>query len=318
MASALKKLGFSVTLRTNADQESMEESIRIFGKQLRLGGVGLFYYAGHGLQIKGHNYLIPIGANIETESEVKYEAVDAGRVLGQMEDAGNGLNIIILDACRDNPYARSFRSTEKGLAKMEAPTGSFLAYATAPGSVAADGTSKNGLYTSRLLKHMMVPGNTIEKVFKNVRIDVVKVSMKRQIPWESSSLMGDFFFIPKRGISVEERTHYYSSNKYQNTKNVKQETTRPPKQHNYLATIPNSTRPQRRAVGKIKSIDNNWGFVIINLESVSTVKVGEKVVVKKHNKKYYLKIKRISGKLASAISNTNYNNFLPGMKVYKY
>jgi len=132
MATALKKLGFSVRLKINANQRSMENSIRAFGKELRSGGVGLFYYAGHGIQVHGRNYLIPIVADIESEADVKYESVDAGRVLSQMNEAENGLNIIILDACRDNPYARSFRSSEKGLAKMDAPTGSILAYATAP------------------------------------------------------------------------------------------------------------------------------------------------------------------------------------------
>jgi len=122
MASALKKLGFKVLFKTNANQRTMKKSIRTFGKELRNGGVGLFYYAGHAMQVHGTNYLIPIGAKIESESDVEYEAIDAGRVLGKMEDAGNGLNIIILDACRDNPFARSFRTSEKGLARMDAPT----------------------------------------------------------------------------------------------------------------------------------------------------------------------------------------------------
>ncbi len=205
IADALEKLGFSVIQRINADQRTMEESIRDFGKKLRLGGTGLFYFAGHGIQIKGRNYLIPIGAAIESEADVKYESVDAGRVLAQMEEAENSLNIIIFDACRDNPFARSFRSSERGLAKMDAPTGTILAYATAPGSVASDGPGRNGLYTSSLLKHMMTPGVEIEKVFKKVRIDVVSRSGKNQVPWESSSLIGDFYFVSKRGIVVTKR-----------------------------------------------------------------------------------------------------------------
>jgi len=202
IADVLEKLGFSVALKTDADQRSMERAIRDFGKKLRTGGVGLFYYAGHGIQVKGRNYLIPIGAAIESESDVKYESVDAGRVLGKMEDAGNSLNVIILDACRNNPFGRSFRSSDKGLAKMDAPTGSILAYATAPGSVASDGPGRNGLYTSALLKHMMTAGLTIEKMFKQVRIDVVGDSGKKQVPWESSSLTGDFYFNADRAISV--------------------------------------------------------------------------------------------------------------------
>lgn len=205
MANALKKLGFTVTLKPNANQRTMERAIRDFGKKLKSGGVGLFYYAGHGLQVYGHNYLIPIDAEIESEGDVKYESVDAGLVLAKMEDAENNLNIIILDACRDNPFARSFRSSEKGLAKMDAPTGSFLAYATAPGSVAKDGVDRNGLYTSKLLEHMMTPGLTIERIFKSVRIAVMQESEDRQVPWESSSLTGDFYFNPKGGIAVADR-----------------------------------------------------------------------------------------------------------------
>ena len=136
-----------------------------------------------------------MGAVIEGQSDVRYEAVDAGFVLGKMEDAGNGLNIIILDACRDNPFARSFRSSEKGLAKMDAPVGSILAYATAPGSVAADGAGRNGLYTSKLLKYLPQPGLKIEDLFKQVRREVLAESGSGQVPWESSSLAGDFYFV---------------------------------------------------------------------------------------------------------------------------
>jgi len=207
IASALKKLGFKVLLKTDANQRTMKKFIRTFGKELRNGGVGLFYYAGHAMQVHGTNYLIPIGAKIESESDVEYEAIDAGRVLGKMEDAGNGLNIIILDACRDNPFARSFRTSDKGLARMDAPTGSILAYATAPGSIAADGTGRNGLYTSKLLKHMATPGLEIGRVFRKVRIDVLRSSQKKQVPWESSSLIGEFYFNPKRGIAVVKSTH---------------------------------------------------------------------------------------------------------------
>ena len=198
MAAALEKLGFSVSLEINANQRTMESAIRTFGKKLRFGGVGLFYFAGHGIQFQGRNYLIPIGADIHSEADIKYESVDAGRVLAQMYEAENTLNIIILDACRNNPFSHSFRSSAKGLAKMDAPTGSILAYATAPGSVAADGTGRNGLYTSMLLRYIMVPDVPIEKVFKMVRIDVMDQSSKTQVPWESSSLTGDFYFNPKK------------------------------------------------------------------------------------------------------------------------
>jgi uncharacterized caspase-like protein len=197
IAAALEKTGFEVILKTDANRRAMEQAVRDFGRRLRSGGVGLFYYAGHGLQIDGRNYLIPVDAVIESESDARYESVDAGRVLGKMEDAGNGLNIVILDACRDNPFARSFRSGQKGLAKMDAPVGSLLAYSTAPGSVAADGTGRNGLYTSKLLRFIHAPGIKIEDMFKQVRREVMAESGKKQVPWESSSMAGDFYFTPE-------------------------------------------------------------------------------------------------------------------------
>jgi hypothetical protein len=205
VAAALRQLGFDVVLHIDADQRTMERVIREFGHRLRKGGVGLFYYAGHGVQVDGRNYLIPVGADIKSEPDVEFEAVDAGRVLAYMEDAGNNLNIIILDACRDNPFAGSFRSAGRGLSRMDAPTGSILAYATAPGAVAADGARRNGVYTSYLLKYLTVPGLEIGPMFRKIRIDVVKATDGQQIPWESSSLMGDFYFMPQRGIRVADQ-----------------------------------------------------------------------------------------------------------------
>lgn len=202
IAQSLQQMGFQVIYNKNADQRTMEKAISNFGKQLRNGGVGLFYFAGHGVQSKGHNYLIPIGAEIESESDVKYKAIDAGIVLGKMEDARNDLNIVILDACRNNPFAQSFRSTSFGLARMDAPKGSMIAYATAPGSVAADGVGRNGIYTKHLLKHMKEPGLKIEEVLKKVRIDVMDETEEKQIPWESTSLRGDFYFNPKTNAAI--------------------------------------------------------------------------------------------------------------------
>ncbi len=207
MASVLRDSGFDVTLKVNATQREMDDAIRDFGKKLRNGGTGLFYFAGHGVQIAGRNYLIPIGAKIESESDVKYEAVDGGRVLGKMEDAGNDLNIVILDACRNNPFIRSFRSAEMGLARMDAPKGSLIAYATAPGSIAADGGGRNGIYTKHLIRNISQPGLTVEDVLKRVRNAVVDETLSKQIPWESSSLMGNFYFSGSGG----KKTHSSST-----------------------------------------------------------------------------------------------------------
>ncbi len=151
IAQALTRLGFEVIHRENLSQSEMKRAIRAFGEKIRSSDVSLFYYAGHGIQVNGENYLVPVDATINHEAEVEYEAVDLGLVLAQMEQAKNRVNVVILDACRNNPFARSFRSASRGLASVTAPGGTLIAYATAPGSVAADGGARNGLYTQELL-----------------------------------------------------------------------------------------------------------------------------------------------------------------------
>ena len=194
MATALRKVGFEVMEYTNINQEKMETAISQFGNKIKKGGVGLFYFAGHGLQVKGENYLLPLQAKIDKEQQVKYRSVNLGLVLAEMDAASNPMNIVILDACRNNPFKRSFRSATRGLASTTAPTGTFVAYATAPGSVAADGEGSNGLYTQELLKNLNKPGLTIERVFKNVRASVLQQTNGKQTPWENSSIIGDFYF----------------------------------------------------------------------------------------------------------------------------
>ncbi len=196
MARVLRETNFEVLEYENVhNMADMKRVIREFGEKIQNGGVGLFYYAGHGIQLNGKNYLIPVEAEIYREEEVEYESVDVGFVLAQMESARNRMNIIILDACRNNPFARSWRSASQGLAFVSAPAGTLIAYATEPGSVASDGTGENGLYTQELLKQIKQPGLKIEDVFKNVRVNVMKYSGDLQIPWESSSLVGDFYFV---------------------------------------------------------------------------------------------------------------------------
>jgi hypothetical protein len=202
IAKALSDSGFKVIKKENAGQKEMQLALRDFGDALKAGGVGLFYYAGHGMQVKGRNFLIPVDAQIQREDEVAYNSVDAGQVLDKMEAAANRLNIVILDACRNNPFARSFRSGGAGLAQMDAPVGTLVAFATAPGSVASDGEGQNGLYTQHLLQSMQKPGTKIEDVFKNVRASVRKDSGGKQIPWESTSLEGDFVFVPQPPAQV--------------------------------------------------------------------------------------------------------------------
>jgi formylglycine-generating enzyme required for sulfatase activity len=195
MAEALRGAGFDVISRTNATQKQMQQALREFGGRLTAGGVGLFYFAGHGVQAKGKNFLIPIGAAIKSEAEAEDEAVDVNGVLARMSEAGSRVNIVVLDACRDNPFARGFRSGTRGLASVgEAPSGTLIAYATGPGRVAADGAGRNGIYTGELLKAMREPGLKLEDVFKRVIRNVRQATREQQVPWTLSSVDGDFIF----------------------------------------------------------------------------------------------------------------------------
>lgn len=192
IAEALSKLGFEVTEVTNATQKEMNRAISQFGVSLDQKTVALFYFAGHGLQMKGKNYLVPVDAQITGEASIPSETVDMDAVLAQLESST--LSIVILDACRNNPFQKARSIGAGGLAQMEAPKGSFIAYATAPGKTAADGSSGNGLYTRELLKKLQTPGISLEEVFKRVRVDVAKATFDAQIPWESTSLTGNFYF----------------------------------------------------------------------------------------------------------------------------
>ncbi len=196
MAQTLEEAGFTVRLLTNVDHRGTLQAVREFGDRLRQADVGVFYFAGHGMQIKGRNYLIPVGAEIQREDEVAYAALDAQAVLDKMESAGSTTNLVVLDACRNNPFARSFRASTPGLAQMEAPVGTLVAFATAPGSVASDGAGQHGLYTDHLLRAMRQPGAKVEDVFKRVRAGVRRASEGKQVPWEATSLEGDLVLFP--------------------------------------------------------------------------------------------------------------------------
>lgn len=198
IAANLREAGFGVTLLTDVTQDAMKRAIVAFGRDLRRAGDGstaLFYFAGHGIQSKGVNYLLPVGTGIRDEADLGIEAVDAYWVLDQMESAGNTTNIVILDACRNNPFAQSFRSVGRGLARMDAPPGSFISYATAPGAVAFDGNGRHSPFTAALARHILSPGLQIEQLFKRVRVDVLDETERRQTPWDSSSLTADFAFV---------------------------------------------------------------------------------------------------------------------------
>ena len=201
IAANLQRLGFTVTLKKNASHKEMEDAIREFGDQLKKGGVGLFFYAGHGVQLGGRNYLLPVGSRIDRDTDVKFYAVDTEIVLAEMGNAGNNLNIVILDACRDNPFGKTFRTGNRGLAIIsDAPKGMLITYSTSPGKVAADGSGRNSPYTESLMRHMNTTGLPIEEVFKEVRKELGRKTSGQQVPWELSSLEGQFYFSPGKPV----------------------------------------------------------------------------------------------------------------------
>jgi TPR repeat protein len=212
ISKKMKSLGYEVLEGYNLSRSKTRKLFRRFGKKLsKHKDVGFFYYAGHGLQVAGENYLVPVGADIQAEDEVQDEAISANSILRKMQSAKNGINVIILDACRNNPFEESFQSTSralkrrgKGLQRIDGPMGSIIAFSTAPGSVASDGNGRNGTYTKHLLRHMATPGITINQMFNRVRKAVYKESNQQQIPWESSSLLDDFYMRSKSSHQVHE------------------------------------------------------------------------------------------------------------------
>jgi uncharacterized caspase-like protein len=194
LAAALRSSGFEVVELHEQGAAGMRRAIREFGEKLRGKDAGLFYFAGHGVQVRGRNYLVPVDADIKYEDEIEDQSVEIGLVLAKMESAKARVNLVILDACRNNPFARASRSAQNGLAAIDAPIGTLVAFATSPGQVASDGAATNGLYTSHLVREMSAPGLKVEDVFKRVRAGVRMASNGRQIPWENTSLEGDFYF----------------------------------------------------------------------------------------------------------------------------
>lgn len=202
--NVLKSLGFDITVKTDADAAAMTAAIRELGERLKNNdGIGLFYYAGHGVQVNGENYLLPVGYPFRNEQEVEKVAVQANTLLRSLENSKNRVNIIILDACRDNPFVKTRSLKSRGLAPMDAPSGSLISFSTAPGTQASDGTGRNGLFTKHLISSVQVPGLTIEQVFKRTREGVESESERdlgrRQSPREESSLKGgDVYFTPPK------------------------------------------------------------------------------------------------------------------------
>lgn len=199
IANELKRRGFKVITRNNANLRSLQQAVRDFSDEFKKSDIGLIYYSGHGVETKGQNYLIPVDADIKKEYELSAQAYPASQLTEMMEEVQSSddkkrVAILILDACRDNPLTRSWRSSGRGLARMDAPAGTFISFSTSPGSVASDGRGRNSPFTKHLLQAMRKPNVPIELMFKEVRVGVMGETKGEQIPWDSSSLTGDFYF----------------------------------------------------------------------------------------------------------------------------
>jgi uncharacterized caspase-like protein len=226
VAAALRAAGFQVILRLDATREDMSQALDQFDQALSKADIGLFYFAGHAAQVDWRNFMVPISATLDVSQaaannlvgQVAQETVDLGDVLDRMGRADKKLNIVILDACRDNPFtekalelsrslSRSTGSTPikvgVGLVQTSAPPRTFIAYATAPGQVASDGSGKDSPYSAALIQALAVPGLKLEDVFKRVRTSVADATHSTQIPWDNSSVFDDFYFrIPVEAVQA--------------------------------------------------------------------------------------------------------------------
>lgn len=209
VAAALKALGFQVIMRENATQREMLDGLREFSNRARKSQVRLIYYAGHGVQIRGRNYLMPVDAEVQSEDDIAQKGADVTEVLERLGTMTEGVNLIVLDACRNNPFSvgsgqladgrrlrtRGLGPQAMGLAPLQAPSGTLIAFSTAPGSIAVDNPAqRNSTYTKHLLANLAIPGLPIERLFKQVRVAVAQETQQQQVPWETSSLMGEFCF----------------------------------------------------------------------------------------------------------------------------
>jgi carboxyl-terminal processing protease len=202
VASALRAVGFTVMLRENAGYGVMVDSMREFLDRSSDAEVRLVYFAGHGAQFDGKNYLIPVDATLQQDRELTTKAANATELAAKLAQNKSGVNIMILDACREAPFPLvstrnplRTRAVQPGLAGANAPQGTLIAFSTGPGGIAMDGPAgANSAYTRHLVTHLAEPGLPVEQLFKRIRIGVARDTQQKQIPWETSSLMGDFCF----------------------------------------------------------------------------------------------------------------------------
>ena len=204
MADVLTRLGFEVTLLKNNDLRSLKTNLINWYSSIKGNDMAIFYFAGHGMEVAGENYLVPIDAELNSQTDVEFNTLNVNQVLGNMDEERVGMKLLILDACRDNPFKRSWSrgSEEKGLAQMAAPKGTYIAFAASPGFTAQDGKNynlQNGVFTHFLKQEILKEGVSIDEIFNNVTGDVSDLTHDQQTPFKNSSLTKNFYFIPASG-----------------------------------------------------------------------------------------------------------------------
>ena len=204
IAEVLRRLGFEVLDGIDLDRAATDALIHQFARELDDAKVALFFYSGHGMQVSGENYLVPVDAKLEHEADLDFETVPLRRIMSQLERSDR-TSIVFLDACRDNPFLRRVASrstgTRGGLAPLQSGIGTLVAYATAPDTVAMDGSGEHSPFTASLLAHIETPGLEVGQLLKKVRADVIADTNRAQVPWDHSSLVGDFYFVPPAAAS---------------------------------------------------------------------------------------------------------------------
>jgi len=206
MAAKLTSYGFHVLVATDACRVEMDRKLREFKGILATNEVGLFFFAGHGMQIEGANYLLAVDTDTSSELDAKHSSLPLDKVIDTMARSDASMKVVILDACRNNPWERAWHRSPamRGLASVYAPKGTIIGFATSPGEVAEDGTGRNGTYTAALLQHVDTPDCSIETMFKRVRNTVAAETHGKQTSWEHTSLSGEFYFNMSLGTMIQD------------------------------------------------------------------------------------------------------------------
>ena len=263
MADLLRGLGFDVIYRKYADYRQMEEAVFEFEKGLRNARIGLFYFAGHGVQLNGHNYLLPAAARVRTESDLVMEGFELGKVLRSMQGGEKRAGVLLLDASRPNPFGHRFKPNTPGLAGMEAPPGILISFAAAPGTLSVERPGEKSPYTRRLIKHMSRPGLTLDEALEKTRIDVMAETGGKQRPWHASALRGELCFKRGEGASKSIRAKTQGPERAQTKASAGPKKVQTPKPPAHTA-LPGKNGIKQTSNRPLRIVDRDGKFIALS------------------------------------------------------